>query len=212
MKSLSDVQNTAFMAIGPSRIAALSLLALAQDQTEQAESDPGAVLELSVQRLCAAYDMLGNGLDTLLEECRYSLPADLETKRRACLNVLEPLHRAISQPGENPLANVRGIPGLAGLCLYRLEPVVSGFLQDMVQTLGEAQQMRDVEREENMRATIANAESVGRNIKFISFNASIEAARIGDMGKGFAVIATEIRELSGKTQGLLEEISGYLKH
>ena len=104
------------------------------------------------------------------------------------------------------------IPGLAGLCLYRLEPVVSGFLQDMVQTLGEAQQMRDVEREENMRATIANAESVGRNIKFISFNASIEAARIGDMGKGFAVIATEIRELSGKTQGLLEEISGYLKH
>ncbi|AHD01256.1 methyl-accepting chemotaxis protein [Leisingera methylohalidivorans] len=212
MKSLSDVQNTAFMAIGPSRIAALSLLALARDQDDAEGGSASDVLSLSVQRIAAAHAMLGSGLDSLLQQCSYSLPKDLEARRQACLEVLSPLHDATSRTEGSPLAQVRLIPDLAGLCLYRLEPAVTGFLQQLAQTLCDAQQLREEEREQNMRTTIANAEGVGRNIKFISFNASIEAARIGDMGKGFAVIATEIRELSGKTQTLLEEISGYLRH
>ncbi|WP_286672690.1 methyl-accepting chemotaxis protein [Leisingera thetidis] len=217
MTSLTDVQNTAFMAIGPSRIAALSLLALAQDQRGQDQggqdgSDPQTVLDLSVQRIAAAHAMLGEGLDGLLHASGYSLPPDLAARRQACLEMLSPLHRALSQTDAGPLDSLRRIPDLAGLCLYRLEPAVSGFLKQMVQILHEAQQDRDSTREKGMRETIASAEDVGRNIKFISFNASIEAARIGDMGKGFAVIATEIRELSGKTQTLLEEISGYLRH
>ncbi|OBY25052.1 methyl-accepting chemotaxis protein [Leisingera sp. JC1] len=212
MTSLTDVQNTAFMAIGPSRIAALSLLALAQAPEGADGTGAEDVLALSVQRICAAYDMLGNGLDALLAECSYALPAELEAKRQSCLEMLAPLHHAVTAEEGAALAQVRAVPDLAALCLYRLEPAVSAFLKDMVQTLREAQQQREEERDAQMRATIATAEGVGKNIKFISFNASIEAARIGEMGKGFAVIATEIRELSGKTQNLLEEMSGYLKH
>lgn len=212
MTSLTDVQNTAFMAIGPSRIAALSLLALSQDPQSAAGSNAEEVLALSVQRICAAHEMLGSGLDGLLAECGYALPGELEEQRQACVQLLAPLHLAVTAADGAVLAHVRAVPDLAALCLYRLEPAVSAFLKDMVQTLREAQQLREEERDARMRATIANAEGVGKNIKFISFNASIEAARIGDMGKGFAVIATEIRELSGKTQNLLEEMSGYLKH
>ncbi|UWQ80592.1 methyl-accepting chemotaxis protein [Leisingera sp. S132] len=212
MTSLTDVQNTAFMAIGPSRIAALSLLALAQAPQDADGSGADGVLALSVQRICAAHDMLGGGLDALLAECSYALPAELETKRQSCLEMLVPLHRAVTAAEGEALAQVRAVPDLAALCLYRLEPAVSDFLKDMVQTLREAQQQREEDRDAQMRATIATAEGVGKNIKFISFNASIEAARIGDMGKGFAVIATEIRELSGKTQTLLEEMSAYLRH
>ena len=212
MTSLTDIQNTAFMAIGPSRIAALSLLALVQAPESADSSSAGDVLALSVQRISAAHDMLSSGLDTLLTECSYALPAELEAKRRACLETLGPLHRAVTAADGTALAHVRAVPDLAALCLYRLEPAVSAFLKDMVQTLHQAQQLREEERDAQMRATITHAEGVGKNIKFISFNASIEAARIGDMGKGFAVIATEIRELSGKTQSLLEEMSSYLKH
>ena len=211
MTNLTDVQNTAFMAIGPSRIAALSLLALAQAPGSAGCGDAEDVLALSVERIRAAHDMLGHGLHALLAECSYTLPDALEAKRQACLGMLAPLFDAAQAEGAT-LEQVRAVPDLAGLCLYRLEPAVSAFLKDMVQTLREAQQQREVSRDEQMRATIATAEGVGKNIKFISFNASIEAARIGDMGKGFAVIATEIRELSGKTQTLLEEMSGYLRH
>ncbi|NVK13302.1 MAG: chemotaxis protein [Rhodobacteraceae bacterium] len=212
MTSLTDVQNTAFMAIGPSRIAALSLLALAQAPQDADGSGAEDVLVLSVQRICAAHDMLGSGLEALLADCSYALPAELEAKRQSCLEMLAPLHRAVTAAGDEVLAQVRAVPDLAALCLYQLEPAVSDFLKDMVQTLREAQQQREEDRDAQMRATIATAEGVGKNIKFISFNASIEAARIGDMGKGFAVIATEIRELSGKTQNLLEEMSTYLRH
>ncbi|MEW2911688.1 methyl-accepting chemotaxis protein [Leisingera sp. JC11] len=212
MTSLTDVQNTAFMAIGPSRIAALSLLALAQAPEDAENEGAEDVLALSVQRICAAHDMLSSGLHGLLADCGYALPAELAARRDACLELLEPLHQAVTGTDGAALAQVRAVPDLAALCLYRLEPAVSGFLKDMVQCLREAQQLREEGRDAQMRATIANAEGVGRNIKFISFNASIEAARIGEMGKGFAVIATEIRELSGKTQTLLDEMSGYLKH
>ncbi|NSY37131.1 methyl-accepting chemotaxis protein [Leisingera sp. ANG59] len=212
MTSLTDVQNTAFLAIGPSRIAALSLLALAQVPEGADGASAEEVLALSVQRLTSAHDMLGSRLDAMLAECSYALPAELEAKRQSCLELLSPLHHAVTAADGAVLAHARAVPDLAALCLYRLEPAVSEFLEDMVETLREAQQQREEERDAQMRATIATAEGVGKNIKFISFNASIEAARIGEMGKGFAVIATEIRELSGRTQNLLEEMSGYLKH
>ncbi|NKX41830.1 chemotaxis protein, partial [Rhodobacteraceae bacterium R_SAG2] len=73
------------------------------------------------------------------------------------------------------------------------------------------QKSRDSARDEGMRDAIENAETVGRHIQLIAFNASIEAARIGDQGKGFAVIATEIRNLSGRTQTLLDTMSDYLR-
>ena len=37
---------------------------------------------------------------------------------------------------------------------------------------------------------------VSRNVRMISLNASVEAARVGSIGRGFAVIANEIRALS----------------
>ena len=200
------------MAIVPSRIAAISLLALTQNQDGSDSRNPQKVADLSVQRISAAYDMLDGGLAALLEPCGYELPQELEAKRQACLKMLKPLHRAVTQADADLLEEVKRIPNLASLCLDQLEPAISSFLKDMVQTLRDAQQQREAQREEDMRNTIAHAEGVGRNIKLISFNASIEAARIGEMGRGFAVIATEIRDLSGKTQTLLDEISGYLKH
>ncbi len=61
-------------------------------------------------------------------------------------------------------------------------------------------------------AAAARAERAGRKIKFISCNAAIEAAQTGNMGTGFAGIATEIRPLPGKIQTLLKDISGDLRH
>lgn len=49
--------------------------------------------------------------------------------------------------------------------------------------------------------------SIAAQIKLISLNASIEAARAGVQGLGFSVIASEIRELADKTAEITENIS-----
>ena len=40
---------------------------------------------------------------------------------------------------------------------------------------------------------------VARKIKIIGLNASIEAARLGEVGRGFSVVASEIQHLSENT-------------
>ncbi|MFV1694425.1 methyl-accepting chemotaxis protein [Phaeobacter sp. JH20_25] len=109
------------------------------------------------------------------------------------------------------LKRVRDMPSLTAQALYKVEPEVSAFLIGMTKDMFDAQKARDSARDDGMREAIENAETVGRHIQLIAFNASIEAARIGDQGKGFAVIASEIRNLSGRTQTLLDTMSGYLR-
>lgn len=81
----------------------------------------------------------------------------------------------------------------------------------MTTDLLDNQNKLEIQRQEDILKAIANAEGVGKNIQLIAFNASIEAARIGGLGKGFTVIANEIRELSGKTQMMLNNISDLLR-
>lgn len=210
MQNLIELQNTAFTAIGPSRIAALSLMALLSDTSDT--ENAASTYKLSATRLENAHAMLSTRLPELLKKLDHIIPETLEAQRRACIGVLEPLLNIIKTAG----ADVKALPSpsaeFTNHCLYVLEPKVTEFLTAMTQNLLDTQKLRNQQREKDMLEAISDAEAVGRNIQLIAFNASIEAARIGDMGKGFAVIATEIRELSGKTQVLLDDIAGFLRH
>lgn len=190
------------MAIGPARIAALSLLVLtAKDDCDEARR----VRQLSTDRVTAAHVMLGTGLPELLRASSHSFPQTLDEKRQACFKALTPLVEALKDPSKAQSSE------FSDHCLYHLEPLISGFLKEMTEHLMESQKKLEAQRQEDMLKAIANAEVVGKNIQLIAFNASIEAARIGDLGKGFTVIASEIRDLSGKTQKFLDNISGLLR-
>ncbi|QAT40458.1 phosphate/phosphite/phosphonate ABC transporter substrate-binding protein [Clostridium sp. JN-9] len=58
---------------------------------------------------------------------------------------------------------------------------------------------------------VAYINQISKQTNLLALNASIEAARAGDAGKGFSVVAKEIRKLSEETEKAVTEIQGILK-
>lgn len=144
-----------------------------------------------------------------LAEAGFTPPAPFAqaaTDAAASLDSMAPKLTAL----RNPEATVQEARAAYAFQAGSVYADVSAFLDGFGVLIKEHEVANRKSRTQALSTAIGHVDDVSGAINLIAVNASIEAARLGDVGKGLSVIAAEIKNLSKRAKDGVAEIKGFI--
>ena len=205
-KSLDKVLHGILDEIASARVAAMQILVF------HMQKDLGEHQDIPHDEFLDASARIGKALDSLqrmerkhLQSVGIELPNDLTKSVKNVVEDLKTLTSILDRCSKSDTGGIKGFQGntnMYDLCCTRVAKGIGGLSGQLSTFFLDLTEKDKSDAQEKTRSIAMEIGKIGRVINMVATNASIEAARAGDAGKGFTVIADEVKTLSSRVSSL----------
>lgn len=192
--------------IAAARVAAMQVLVFhMQLGSDERQDIPLDEFLAAVGDIRSAYDNLCSIKQKHPESVSVNLTNELTEQVDVVVGDLKALLQVLDRWCQSENEGIRSFEAdadLYDLCFTRVAKGIGVLGTDMSTYFLELSEKDRADAQEKTSTIALEIGKIGRVINMVATNASIEAARAGDAGKGFTVIADEVKTLSSRVSSL----------
>lgn len=205
-QSLEKTLHSILDDMASARVAAMQVLVFKM-QAEKDENKDVSANEFmeAASSIKVAHERLGSVEKDLLGPAGIEFSAEISKQITAVAAHLDNLMSILDRcsiSSEDGIKGFRPSQDMYDLCCNGVAKGLNDLSKQMAAHFLELTEKEKAEALEKTSTIALEIGKIGRVINMVATNASIEAARAGDAGKGFTVIADEVKTLSARVSSL----------